>query len=124
MVDLTTNANRKRNPITLLMGGCLAVLYLALCVIALVFSRQQIANRNAPTPTTTATPVPHILVRAPSNQKSVIHEDFSSNKNDWSLNLEYGKLEVINGKLILQSDVPNGVALGTSKQIALKSETY
>ncbi|HLO16792.1 MAG TPA: hypothetical protein VK206_18305 [Anaerolineales bacterium] len=124
MDDLTTKVNRKPNSVTSLMGGCLAVLYLALCIIAIVFGRQQIANSNAPTPTTTTTPVPQILVRSPADQKSVIHEDFSSNKNDWGLYFDYGKLEIINGKLILQSDVPNGIGLGTSPQISPKSGIY
>jgi hypothetical protein len=124
MDDLATKTSQKRNPITLLGGGCLAILFLALCIIVAIFSRKQIADRNKPTPTTTITPVPHILVRSPSDQRKVTHEDFSSNENDWGLYFDYGKLEVINGKLILQSDVPNGVGVGTSLLLSPVSENY
>ena len=124
MDDLATKTNRKRSPITVFAGGCLAVLYLALCIIVVVVGRKQIADRNAPTSTTTLTPIPHILVRSPSTQSAVIHEDFSSNEKDWGLYFDYGKLEVINGKLILQSDVPNGIGVGTSKQFSPASENY
>jgi hypothetical protein len=124
MDDLVIETRRKRSPIIFIAGGCLAVLYLALCIIVVVFGRSQIADRNAPTPTSTTTPVPQILGRSPSTQSTVIHEDFSSNENDWGLYFDYGKLEVINGKLILQSDVPNGVGVGTSKQFSPTSENY
>jgi hypothetical protein len=124
MDDLVNKTSRKRSPITFIAGGCLAILYLALCIIVVVFARKQVADRNAPTPTVTNTPVPHILGHSPSTQSAVIHEDFSSNENDWGLYFDYGKLEVINGKLILQSDVPNGIGVGTSKQISPKSENY
>jgi len=124
MDDLATKTNRKRSPITVFAGGCLAVLYLALDIIVVVVGRKQIADRNAPTSTTTPTPIPHILLRSPSTQSAVIHEDFSSNENDWGLYFDYGKLEVINGKLILQSTVPNGIGVGTSKQFSPTSENY
>ena len=124
MDDLVTTTSRKPSPITFVAGGCLVVLYLALCIIAVAFGGKQIADKNAPTPTITSTPVPHILGRAPSTQSAAIHEDFSSNKNDWGLYFDYGKLEIINGKLILQSDVPNGVGVGTSKQFSPKGEKY
>ena len=124
MEDLAAKTSPKRSPITFVAGGCLAVLYLALCIIAVAFGGKQIADKNAPTPTIASTPVPQILGRAPSTQSAVIHEDFSSNKNDWGLYFDYGKLEVINGKLILQSDVPNGVGVGTVKQFSPKSEKY
>lgn len=113
----------KQRPITLLAGGCLIVLYAALCVIVGVFGRQAMADRDAPTPTPTNTPVPQILVHLPTDQTPVIHEEFSSNENDWGLHFG-GKLEIINGKLVLQSVVPNGIAIGTSNQISPTSESY
>jgi hypothetical protein len=124
MDDLITKTSRKRSPFTFIAGGCLAVLYLALCIIAVAFGGKQIADKNAPTPTITSTPVPHILGHAPPTHSAVIHEDFSSNKNDWGLYFDYGKLEIMNGKLILQSDVPNGIGVGTSKQFSPKGENY
>ena len=124
MDDLEVKTSQNRRPITLLAGGCLAALYLAFCIIGIAFGGKQLADRNAPTATTTVTPIPHILVHPPSDQNAVILEDFSSNENDWGLYFPYGKLEVINGKLILQSNVTNGIAIGTSQHLSPASENY
>jgi hypothetical protein len=124
MDDNAPTSRPKHRPITLFAGGCLIILYLTFCVITLGFGYKQIAARNAPTPTTTITPAPRILVHVPNGQSKASHEDFSSNKNDWGLYFDYGKLEVINGKLILQSNVPSGIAVGTSSQFSPASESY
>ena len=124
MEDQVTNTRSKQHPITLLAGGCLAVLYLALCGIGIVFGGVQLAAQNAPTPTAILTPVPQILVHAPADQDKVTHEDFSSNQRNWGSYYSYGKLEVINGKLILQSNMADGIGLGTSEQISPAGESY
>jgi len=110
--------------ITLIAGGCLTVLFTSLCMLVLIVGRNQIAVLNGPTPTPTLTPVPRILVHSPSDQSKVIHEDFSSNKNLWALYYDPGKLEVVNGKMILQSNVANNYEIGTSRTLAPNGGRY
>lgn len=115
--------NPRPRPLTILAGGCLIALSLSFCIGAIFFGRWQWTIQNAPTPTVTMTPVPQPLVHVPADPKQVVHEDFSSNENDWGLYYG-GKLEVINGKLVLQSGIQNGIGVGTSNQIAPASEHY
>jgi hypothetical protein len=124
MEDQLTNTPSKLHPITLFAGGCLAVLYLALCGIGLVFGGVQLAARNIPTPTPSPTPAPRILVHSPADQDKITHEDFSSNQRNWGLIYSYGKLQIIDGKLILQSNVSNGTEIGTSEKITPTGERY
>ena len=93
-------------------------------IVTAIFINQQTAIRTSPTPTITIVPTPHILVHKPANESVVKYEDFSSNKLDWGLYYNYGKLEVIDGKLILQSNVQNGFVIGTSRQFAPSGEKY
>lgn len=110
--------------ITYLAGGCLTILYLILCVSIVILGRRQITERNSPTPTPAITPTPHILVQPPANQTIITHDDLSSNRYNWGLYFHYGKIEIINGKLILQSNIVNGYAIGTSGQLSPISEKY
>src|SRR5918996_3323252 len=88
---------------TQLAGGCLIFLFIMFGVAAVfVFRPSQSMRDPAPTPTIAATQGPHILVHQPADKSSVIREDFSSNKREWGVYYPYGKLEIINGKLILQ----------------------
>ena len=122
MDDHVTRTHSRPHSITLLAGGCLAVLYLALCVIGIAFGAQVTAKDSA-TPTPTLTPIPRILVDSPG-QNRIIHEDFSSNQRNWELDYSYGKIQVINGKLIVQSNVLDGIEIGTSEQISPRGENY
>ncbi len=119
-----TEESPKRRAVTILAGGCLVVLYLALFVILTVFIHEQTVIKNSPTPTATAIPTPHIVVHQPTSKRGVVHEDFSSNRREWGLYYPYGKLEVINGKLILQSNIQGGPAIGTSNLFAPSGGRY
>jgi hypothetical protein len=123
MDDLTGNSRQTRIRARAFAAGCLVILYLVLCSIAGLIGRNELANRNAPTPTPTDIPVPHVLVHAPIDQSKVIYENFSSNHSDWELYYD-GKIEVIQGKLVLQSVRPNIFSIGTSRQLSTSSETY
>jgi hypothetical protein len=119
-----TQTSQNHNPATLIAGGCLTVLFTTLCVIVLLAGRTQAANFNAPTPTPTTTPVPRVLIHPISDETQVIHDDFSSDKNLWGLYYDTGKLEVINGKMALQSNVPNVYVIGTSRKLVPESDRY
>lgn len=99
---------------TTIAGGCLMVLFLSLCILVAVFIQRTSVERNTSTPVPTRTPAPQILVRQPDDSANVKSEDFSSNIRDWGLYYYDGKLEVINGKLILQSNTKAGVVIGTN----------
>jgi hypothetical protein len=105
-------------------GGCLGILYVALCIVVVVLGRTQIAFIHSPTPTITATSLPHILVHDPSDSISITREDFSSDQRDWGLYYRNGKIQIIQGVLLLQSNLSNELAIGTSKQLAPTSEKY
>jgi len=55
------------------------------------------------TPTPTPTPIPRILVHLPPNDLPVLKEDFTTNQNDWSSYYFYSKVEVKNGKLLVEA---------------------
>lgn len=113
--------------VTQLAGGCLLFLFLMLCATgAFAFRASQIASIPSPTPTLAATPTPHILVRQPADKKknSVMYEDFSSNKREWGLYYPYGKLEIINGKLILQANTKDRFVIAKSREFDYLSEPY
>jgi len=115
---------QKYSPLTVIAGGYLMVLYIVLCISIVVLGTVQTKTLISPTPTATAIPTPHILVHAPVDQNSTSYEDFSSNQRDWGLYFQFGKLEITNGKLILQSNIPNGLVVGTSDQLSPVSKNY
>jgi hypothetical protein len=123
MDDFAGTSGKSRIWARVFAAGCLVILYLVLCSIVGLIGRKELADRNAPTPTPTDIPVPHILVHAPIDQSKVLYDNFSSNHNDWELYYG-GKIEVIQGKLVLQSVIPDMVGIGTSGQISPSSETY
>jgi hypothetical protein len=86
--------------------------------------RRQIMISTAPSPTPTMTPIPQILVYQPSDSGKVIHEDFKSNKRHWRLYYSNGKLELIGGKLVLQSNLPDAYTIVTSSYVATKAIRY
>ncbi|HLO33063.1 MAG TPA: hypothetical protein VK249_28210 [Anaerolineales bacterium] len=124
MTEEITKERPKPRWLTILAGGYLVILCVVLFSVAGVFSYKQIATRNAPTSTAVLTPTPHMLVHQPMNSSAVEYEDFSSNSREWSLQYPSGKLQIINGKLILQSNELNEFALGTSRQFVSSGEKY
>jgi hypothetical protein len=110
---------------TQLAGGCLIFLFLMFFVAAIfVFWPSQSVRNLNPTPTTAVTQVPQILVRQPVDKGSVIREDFSSNKREWSLYYPNGKLEIINGNLILQSNAEQNFVIGRSQELDFLEQPY
>lgn len=110
---------------TQLAGGCLILLFLMVCVTAVfVFRTSPFAGNATPTPTPEVTQAPHILVRQPADQSLVMQEDFSSNKREWGLFYPYGKLEIIHGKLILQSNIGQRFVIGKSSEFNYLSQPY
>jgi hypothetical protein len=118
------HTDQNHNLVTLIAGSFLAILFAALCVAVLVVGRSQVANFNAPTPTPANTPVPQVLIPPLSNETQVIHEDFSSDENLWGLYYDIGKLEIIDGKMILQSNVPKVNVIGTSRKLVPDADKY
>lgn len=122
--------------VTRFAGGYLIFLFILLAVFALFVVRAHRPRLSAmigiptatftpsltptstpipsPTPTPTATPIPtpQILVHAPSGSIPIRFEDFSSNNHNWSLYYADGKVQVIEGKLIVQSYKMDQSAMG------------
>lgn len=119
-----TNATPGFRPLTYIAGGFLAILFLTLGIAAFLIKSTQSVHDTPVTPTTVATQLPHVLIRPPQDKSEILKEDFSSNENEWSLYYPYGKLEIIHGKLILQSNLARGFVIGKSQQFAYLEETY
>jgi hypothetical protein len=111
-------------PFTILAGGCLLILCSVLLGVSSVLGYQQLVLKNLPTTIPTVTPRSHLLVEEPVDKNDLIYEGFSSNKNDWGLYHSSGKLETINGNLILQSNSENGSAIGVSNQFNASTPKY
>lgn len=119
-----TKETLTQRPFTILAGGCLLILCVLLFTFTLTFGYSQIVMKTSPTLTPEITPTQHILVDKSDDKGSVIHEDFSSNKNDWSLYYPYGKIEVTSGKLILQSNIESQFIIGTSSKFNPSNSKY
>lgn len=124
MDELIVRETPKRRPFTFLAGGCLVVLFLLLIGTAVVLGYRQKTSKGSADLTPTAVPTPHILVHEPADPRAIVHEDFSSNLHDWGLYYHNGKIEIINGKLILQSNAKYAGVIGTSEIFSPAGETY
>ena len=94
------------------------LLFVAACSTIAVFGyvrRERIPGiRNYfPSPTPAPTSGPHILVHQPVNYDKVRMEDFSTNAYDWSAYYWFNKVELLDGKLLLQSNRTGYGALTT-----------
>lgn len=103
---------------TNLAGAYLILLYVAACAIIAVFGygrRDRILGikNYYPSPIPTVTPAPHILVHQPANNTGVMIEDFSTNQRGWNAYYWFSKVEVLNGKLLLQSNRTGYFAIAT-----------
>lgn len=116
----------KPRVITSVAGGCLVILYPLLCVVMILLGRNQYLDAQSPDPTATVIPTstPHLLIPTSASGGTVLHEMFKTNDRDWGLFYRHGKIEVINDKLILQSNVKGTYAIGTSPMVAPESEHY
>lgn len=110
--------------LTKLAGGYLLILYLAFFTIVILYYSSQGNLKNSPKSAPVNTPTPHLLIRLPSNNIDVQYDDFTSNKRAWSLNYPHGKLEVINGKLILQSDIQGRLVIGINQKFIPSGGKY
>src|SRR5689334_516814 len=110
--------------VTHIAGVYLVLLYIGLIALVLLVGDKRNATETSPTPTVPPVTDPRILVHQPAKNITVTHEDFSANRREWGLYYYDGKLEVIKGKLVLQSYGPNGIAIGINQRIAPVSEKY
>lgn len=111
-----TDQKPKQRPLTIFAGGVLFILYLALCVFAGKIINSQIINKDTAIPTITPTVVitPQVMAHQPKEKWKVKYENFSSDAREWHLLYnQAGKLELIDGKLILQSYSSENFGLAT-----------
>ena len=112
---------------TNLAGGCLFFLFLILGAAMFALNPIQYIRDKSATPTPIITQIPRILAHEPDDKTKVINvikEDFSSNKREWGLFYPNGKLEIINGKLILQSNLEQRYVIGRSREFDFLNEKY
>lgn len=109
---------------TKLAGGCLVLLFLMLGATAIIVRPLEYIRNKSVTPTVVPTQAPQILVHQPLDKSGVIKEEFSSNEREWSLYYPYGKVEIINGKLILQSNMEQRYVIGRSRDFDFLNERY
>jgi hypothetical protein len=134
-LDPSPGERRNTSWVTGLAGAYLVLLYVAACAIFSVFGyvrREQIPGvRNyfpthLPTPTSTPIP-PHILVLQPPGDAVVLADNFNSNIYKWSAYSWSSKVEVLNGRLFLLSNVPRyfGIAkIGNGTRVVPDRKYY
>lgn len=101
----------------ILLGGCSTLACLSLLAslatyTAIYRSEIPMVKNYFPAPTLTPTLVPHFLVHSPSNNVQVLKEDFITNHNNWSTYYNLSKVEVLDGKLSLESFQPDSFQIG------------
>lgn len=129
MEEKASKETPKARWVTILAGGCLAILYVYLCIFATIagfIHKERFPNLNhySSTPTVSNRSTPEILVHPPDKKNMIRFEDFSSNIRDWSLYYPNGKVEVINGKLVLQSSISGNSIIGENENFISRGETY
>jgi len=119
--------------ITYLASGLLVYFILSVCIfsvtIAFLFRKDFFITSPPPAdPKMTIVPTPQILVHIPANKKIIKFDDFSSfdgNKGkNWELYYRNGKIEIIDGKLVLQSNAPDYSIIGHNQELIPTSDTY
>lgn len=112
---------------TFLGGVLLVILYSSLCaiVVAISFNREIPSGAEDISITQTATiiPTPQVLFNEPEDKKKIKFENFTSNFREWGLHYQSGKIEIINEKMILQSNIEN-IAIARNENFIKTSDTY
>lgn len=117
MEDRLIPEKQKKRPEILFAGGCLAVLFLALLIFSAVFVGNRILAESPSTPTLTATVAvtPQVLIQKPGDEWMIRHEDFSSDDLGWTLYFPPGKLQIVNGQLVLETYSPDRSVIASSQ---------
>jgi hypothetical protein len=118
--DVKAGRPRPRG-VTLIAAAFLIMLYAVLCGIVYITEPGRrlpdlLLREDQPAPTVPVVQTPQIQVRPPQEQTHVKFDDFSDNRHDWASYYLYGKVEVVDGRLVLQSGMPDVMALGLSRQ--------
>ncbi len=115
----------KHSWLTIFAGGYLVYLFILFGIFAafMIPVFRSIANKPS-TPSITTVPTPQILVHVPADKNSIRFEDFLSNQRDWSLEYASGKIETINGKLILQTYSSGWPAIGQNQLFIPNGSIY
>ena len=125
MEEQKANGAPKPRWFTIFAGGYLIYLFILFGIFAaFMMPLFRTITSKSPAPITTIVPTPQILVHIPTDKSSIRFENFSSDQKDWSLLYPSGKIDVINGKLILQSNAPNWPAIGQNPFFISASPIY
>lgn len=114
--------------ITFLAGGILIVFYMSFCAVILSISNNRDipvfnpTTRDVVTSTVQVVVTPQILFDIPQDQKFNF-ENFTSNYRGWNLYFRAGKVEIINGKMVVQSYIEEP-AIVSNQNFIKTSDTY
>lgn len=112
--------------ITVIASVYLVILYLALFAMIAFINYEQAVISSSPAPTTTTIPTPHILVHQPIDRDKyrVAFQDYSYGFGGWDLYYPDGKVEITNGKLVIQSYTSSHFAMGVNEELMHPSDKY
>lgn len=121
MSEIAIESRTKSRTGLRIAGFILLFLYVCLFVFIGMFVANEVSTKNQPYPTITPTVAvtPQILVNPPDQLWRIRKDDFSSNIREWSILFYKGKIELIDGKLILQGYFPDQFVIGSSSSLFL-----
>lgn len=104
---------------TMIAGVILGFLYLLFCALVSIGIYQKINNDTQPIPTTIPTLIttPTPLFALPEGDWETSQEDFSNNKRNWGLFYNQGKIEILDGKMLVQSYLSDRYAIAIPEYI-------
>jgi hypothetical protein len=113
---------------TFLAGSFLLILYMSFFAVMLGISfTRKIPSVHTENETINLTPTivptPQILFNLPDEPIQIKFENFTSNFRDWSLYYRFGKVEIINEKMIIQSNIED-FAIVSNENFIKTSDTY